>query len=438
MILRNKLIRANLLFKILFVGVFILMMPFLAERINLLQTDNELVDKREAFIDMISEWGVEPLLKADSVLGFQSYNLLNEEYFSLDVSTTDEVWNNIVIEQRQVDDELIDYRVLRYTLGIDGQFYLLEIGKSLASIGRAEHNIRQLTVGFLLLFIVVSVLFELVYTTRLLAPLQVLVRKIQTTTTPASFTGQPLATTTHDFLLLERTLTDLMKKADDLLRKEKEITQNISHELLTPISIMRSQLENLMLSEPLPEEFANKLQESLGTIHRLKALVSSLLLIARIESQQYLKQDELLAGDVLVDIVSELEPMAEDAGVRLTLALPANPPLKQVNRSLLFAMFYNVINNGIKFSKQGGSVVVETGFVDSRFRVKVTDGGNGIPPENLNSLFDRFRNKKKSVVEAGTGIGLAIVKVIADFHRIEIHVKSSSAEGTTFEFVFPH
>lgn len=438
MILRNKLIRANLLFKMLFVGVFILMMPFLAERINLLQTDNELVDKREAFIDMISEWGVEPLLKADSVLGFQNYNLLNEEYVSLDVATTDEVWNNIVIEQRQVDDELIDYRVLRYTIGIDNHFYLLEIGKSLASIGRAERNIRQLTIGFLLFFIVVSVLFELVYTTHLLSPLKALVRKIQTTTTPASFTGKPLATTTHDFLLLERTLSDLMKKADGLLRKEKEITQNISHELLTPISIMRSQLENLMLNDDLPDEFATKLQESLGTIHRLKALISSLLLIARIESQQYLKQDDVTIGDLLADIISELEPMAEDAGVRLTLALHANPALHMVNRSLLFSMFYNIINNGIKFSKQGGSVVVETGFADSRFRVKVTDSGNGIPAEDMDALFDRFRNNKRSVVESGTGIGLAIVKVIAVFHRIEIHVMSSSAKGTTFEFNFPH
>src|SRR5690554_6597687 len=133
--LRTKLTLANLLFKLLFISIFVVATPWLSQRINLYQSDNELIEKREAVIALIAEYGVEPFITADSENLFASYNILKEEYIVLEQTPLEEYWNYIEVSPRQLGDETIDYRVLNYGFLVDGQTYLLEIGKK---IGRAH------------------------------------------------------------------------------------------------------------------------------------------------------------------------------------------------------------------------------------------------------------------------------------------------------------
>lgn len=431
--LRNKLLGANLLFKILFVGAFMGVTPFLVERINLFQTDDDLVAKREQIIDLISQIGIEPFLSDESSGTFGSYNLLKEEFISIEPLYRDEAWNHIDIERRRIDHETITYRVLKYTIGVDGKLYLIEIGKSLSSISLTERHIRKITFYFLLAFLSISVVFELFYTDWMLRPLKRIIVKLKSTSSPETFQKIAINTSTYDFRLLDDTLSELMAKADMLLKKEKEITQNISHELLTPISILRGKLENLLLDAQPNEEMALKLNESLDTLHRLKSLVSSLLLIARIESKQYLKQEEFDVTEIIDQVVEELQPMADEAEVKITRLGNHKFKVRSGNRSLMFSMFYNVINNAIKFSNKNGVVMIDSKPIGNSHVVTVSDTGNGIPPEQLPLLYDRFRSKKR-VQDSGTGIGLAIVKSIADFHGIDIHVASTEKHGTCFSF----
>ena len=130
--LQTKLALFNLLSKLVFSALFIGFLPLIIERINTRQTDNELIKKREEVISLISEFGIEPFIVSDSASGFGSYNILKEEYISLERAPSDEEWNFIEVSKRLIDDETIDYRVLHYSLKIDGESYLLEIGMSLA------------------------------------------------------------------------------------------------------------------------------------------------------------------------------------------------------------------------------------------------------------------------------------------------------------------
>ncbi len=99
-------------------------------------------------------------------------------------------------------------------------------------------------------------------------------------------------------------------------------------------------------------------------------------------------------------------------------------------------MFYNVVNNSLKNTPTEGNIVIFSTFNQKRFTVNISDTGRGMTETQKSLLFSRFRIRDKNSGE-GTGIGLAIAKTIADFHKIEISVSSELEKGTTFSFIFP-
>ncbi len=434
--LRYKLALYNLLTKLLFVAVFLLLMPYFLEKVNTLQTDNELINKREQVMDIIAEFGVEALIADTGQDAYGSYNILKQEYISLEKAETDSLWNFIEIAQRMVDQEVIDYRVLNYSFMVDGETYLLEIGTSLDNIYKTERNIRSITLVLLGLFVIISFIADTTLSRVLTSPLEFITRKLKETKSPALFNRTPVKTTTTDFVYLDQTLLELMQEIDGLFTKEKEITANISHELLTPVSVVQSRLENLINDGGLSEQDAEKVSESLRTLHRLKGIINSLLLIARVENQQFIKNEQFSLEELLREVIEEIEPIANDKGLQIKTHFACDHQLSQANRLLLFTLFFNIINNAVKFSATAANGPVEVHcFKESNsFQVRISDRGPGMTEEQAAEVFQRFKKRKSP---DGHGLGLAIAKSIADFHNVSIHIKTAPGNGAAFLLVFP-
>jgi signal transduction histidine kinase len=434
--LRIKLALFNLLSKIGFTVLFILFMPWLIERINLIQVDNNLIEKREKVIALISKVGIEPFVTSVTGDDFGSYNILKEEFVSLERIDLKENVNYIEVTPRIIEGEEIEYRVLNYSFLVDGNMFLLEVGKSLNSILHTEKNIKKVMLVFLVFIIMITFLTDLQYTRLLLKPLDIITNKLKGISNPSIFDKTPVLTSTSDFHHLDNALRELMAHIDELFQKEKEITVNISHELLTPVSVLRSKLENLLLQKDIEAEISSKIEESLRTLHRLQSLVNSLLLIARIESRQYLREESVSVIDVLYEITGEIEPIADDAGIIMKNETGTDFQFEGANRSLMFSMFYNVVNNATKNTPPNGEVLVKSYYNKNKFIVTISDTGKGMTDEQLSSLFSRF-STRLDTNSNNTGIGLAISKSIADFHGIEISVTSEIQKGTCFSFLFP-
>jgi signal transduction histidine kinase len=149
-----------------------------------------------------------------------------------------------------------------------------------------------------------------------------------------------------------------------------------------------------------------------------------------------LRDDSFTVNDVLRDIIEELKPIAEDASVSLQGEFYNDYFIVNANRSLIFSMFFNVINNAVKNTPGGGLVIARsTVQEDSRFVVTISDTGKGMTEDQLTNLFSRFKTRKVTD-GTGSGIGLAIAKTIADLHKIEITVTSESEKGAFFSFIF--
>jgi len=434
--LKVKLSLFNLLSKLVFTLLFVIFMPFIFERINLRQVDNDLINKREDVIQMISEIGIEPFVESDSTGAFGSFDILKEEFISLEKVNLDEDLNFIEVSLRIIDNEEITYRIINYTFKVDGQQYLLEVGKSLSSIHHTQANLYKVLLIVWIIIIAVTFLTDLQYNNHLLRPLDRITGKLTKISTPSVFDKKPVNTRTTDFVKLDESLIGLMEHIEILFRKEKDITANISHELLTPVSIMRSKLENLLLSEGIDRKAASKIEESLKTLYRLQTLVNSLLFIARIESHQYLRNETFSVGSVIEELSGEIRPIAVDKGVNLILDAGPDLEMNDANRSLIFSMFYNVVNNAVKNTSCEGTVTVRSSFDnEGRFIVDVSDTGKGMTEDQIKILFSRFKTSAESRVD-GHGIGLAIAKTIADFHGIGLQVVSEKGKGSTFFFTF--
>jgi two-component system sensor histidine kinase ArlS len=415
--------------------LFILLLPLLVSRITSQYTNYALRDQQKKVIRDISKKGIDFYLQGDSSYG--SYTMLKEEYISLEPANGLPDLDAIGTEPRLVEQDTLTYRVLSYTFHANKQKYLLEIGKTTGSINQYNKPLQRIALYVLLGLIVLTVMADLIVTRILLRPLDRIIRsKLINRKFPFKEPVVPVSTSTQDFKYLDQSLIDLMEQINIDFEKEREFTANASHELMTPISILQTKMENLLAEESSSEETAMSIIAMMKTLDRLKKISSSLLFISRIENEQFTKTDRLNPAQIMDDISEEIGHRLEEKELRLNIELSRDVWLQNVNQDLLFQFFYNLINNAIKYNVFQGSIDITDHTDASGYEISVSDTGIGIAEEEQEFIFDRFR-KANLTENAGYGLGLSIVKSIAIYHGLELKVRSVVNKGTVFTVKFP-
>ncbi|MGV3539980.1 MAG: sensor histidine kinase [Rufibacter sp.] len=434
--LQSKLTLFSAVSKILVLLVLILVLPMLVNKVALHNADVRLQKKEARLYQIIEEQGIESFITQETGNAYGSYNLLKEEFISLEEISSGKVFNGIENSLRKVDNEVVEYRVLSSTFDLGDKRYLLEIGRSLATIGDNSQTLQHYALYFLLAVVVLTVFVDLAFSKILLRPLTLIVRRLQKVEHPTTFTPKKLKTTTDDFLYLNNTINDMMGQIQEAFQKEKEFIGNVSHELLTPVSILQNRLENMLADPETPEPMLVKLVDNLRTLHRLKNIIQALLLISRIENEQYLKNEVVDVPQLVREVAEEIQERAEAREITIQLDLTGEYQLAKANQSLLFTMLFNVVNNAIKYNKPEGSIIITGKPAGKGFEVCITDTGVGIAADQLPHIFSRFKRYHAADGESH-GLGLPIVQTIARFHGIELSVKSELGQGSTFSFFFP-
>lgn len=433
--LQSKLALFNALSKVVIVLIFISLMPLLIEEVALLNTDRQLNEKKEQVLSITEANGISSFVD-ESESGYGSYNLLKEEFISLELISPEEGFTGIENSQRMVEDEVVNYRVLSYTFEQDGVHYLLEVGRSLSTIHEIEAALRRFALYLLLFIISLTVLTDIAFTKYLLKPLNRIIEKLRSTPDPSSFNFDKIKTNTTDFQYLDESIHEMMERVEAAFLKEREFIANVSHELLTPVSILQSKLENMLSSEQLSEENELKLVEAQKTLARLKNIIRALLLISKIENEQYLRKDRLSLKDLLEEVVEEIEDRLLAKDIHLTKDLQDDHHMEACNKTLLFTMVFNLLNNAVKYNHPGGTIHLKGYKGPAGYMVEINDSGTGMAPENIPLIFNRFKRLHKSDQES-FGLGLPIVKTIADFHKIILHVFSVPGQGSSFHLHIP-
>lgn len=238
-------------------------------------------------------------------------------------------------------------------------------------------------------------------------------------------------------LLAEKATKDI----DEMQRLERvrsEFIANVSHELRTPIFSVQGYLETLLDGAmDDPDVSMQFLEKAYHNAMRLNALLNDLIDISRIESGELKFSFRYFDVAELIDeLVTSMAIRAEQRNVHVSVSLC---PLRSVygDKERISQVLTNLIDNAIKYNRDGGRVEITTAPDPKGLRIAIQDTGIGIPEEHLSRIFERFYrvDKDRSRAVGGTGLGLAIVKHILEAHDAEPKISSNYGSGTRVEFV---
>ncbi len=429
--LLTKLTLFITLSKLAIVVLFVMLLPLLVEGIAARYTDYYLQEQKKKVLDIIDSNGVDYYLQGESDYG--SYTMLMEEYIALEPVESSLAIDTIANTRRVIEQDTLNYRVLMHTFRIDSQHYLVEIGRTTSSISQFNRPLQRVALNVLVLLIGITLLVDLLFTRYLLRPLGKIIRtKLQNRRFPFTEKLEPVPTSTEDFQLLDTSFITLMEQVNEAFQKEREFTSNASHELMTPISILQSKMENMIMAGDVQASQQDRLMDMMRTLGRLKRIVNALLLISRIENDQFARKDSVRLLDLVEEVVAELRERMDEKQLRLAVSITPQKELQAVNRDLLFQLLYNLVNNAIRYNKQGGSITISDQVSSGgRYELIIRDTGIGIDSSELGTIFNRFKKAGRAEGE-GYGLGLAIVKSILDFHGMTVAVNSRVGVGTSF------
>ena len=228
-------------------------------------------------------------------------------------------------------------------------------------------------------------------------------------------------------------------KQQQLEKSRREFVANVSHELKTPLTTVKSHAETLLDiigDNKTAEMFANTI---LNETDRMTRLVKDLLLISSLEGKMLLNSSMFSLKHMIKDVVSTMRLVADEKGHRLSFEAIAEIPDFYGDRDKIEQVLYNVISNSIKYTPNGGKISIKAGKLYGDFFVEVKDNGIGIPEKDLDRIFERFYrvDKARSRELGGTGLGLSISKSIVDAHGGTIRVESKVGEGTKVIIFLP-
>jgi heavy metal sensor kinase len=238
---------------------------------------------------------------------------------------------------------------------------------------------------------------------------------------------------------LARTFNAMIERLERSFEEVRRFTADAAHELRTPLAAMRTEAEVALRSPRSPERDQRMLENLLEEMERLTRLVSQLLFLCREDAGIGTGEVRTIRLEELVSEVGEhMGVAAQEKRVELSLDLPG-PFAVQGDADRLRQLFFNLIDNAIKYTPPGGSVAVRGESAQGQVRIAVDDSGIGIPIDHLPHVFDRFYrvDPARSPETEGSGLGLAICRSIAEAHGGRIGIDSRSGLGTCVTLVLP-
>jgi heavy metal sensor kinase len=231
----------------------------------------------------------------------------------------------------------------------------------------------------------------------------------------------------------------MLDRLDGAFQRQRQFTADASHELRTPLMLLLTQVDVALQRPRTADEHSRVLTSLREDLMRLRRLLDALLALARADAREViLARESIDLGELAVEVVEVLRPMAEERGIRLSSRVDQRSVVLG-DQAHLMQLLVNLIENALKYTPAGGEVTVTVGL-DSKHalaQVVVSDTGEGIPAEHLPHVFERFYRADQARSTSGVGLGLAISSWIAEAHGGRIEAQSLLGVGSTFTVLLP-
>lgn len=254
------------------------------------------------------------------------------------------------------------------------------------------------------------------------------------------FSGRVEVKGRSEMARLARAFNEMSQKVETLDQSRNQFVSNASHELKTPLTTMKILLESLIYQEDMDPALRAEFMEDINKeIDRLTMIIGDLLTLVQIDSKKMkLRREMMKLSDVVREAARRLRPLAEEHGLELAVSISEEGSMF-ADSAKIQQVVYNIIDNAIKYTPEGGQVRVTLSRSGKDAMLKIADSGVGIPQEDIPHIFDRFYrvDKARSRDTGGTGLGLSIVQQIVRLHGGSVTVESEVGKGSVFTILLP-
>ena len=319
----------------------------------------------------------------------------------------------------------------------DGRRALIETGVSSEGIETAENGLAlSLLIGLPVLLVMATASGYLLVR-RALAPVEAMIEAAEALSFNSPRNRLPLAGTGDRVDALGGALNRMLERLDNAYQQATRFTADAAHELRTPLSIMRGELELIATRRDLPTDVQAAVGNALDETVRLSQIVESLGALALLDSTGGKRAHRAVDLTALAtETIDQMRLLAEEKDIRLDG--PRGPATFVAgDRNRLKQVLVNLIDNATKYTRPGGHIVVSVSSTHGVAALAVSDDGIGIAEEHQAAIFERFFRVAPDRGESGAGLGLAIVKSICTAHGGRISVTRSPRAGSTFQVELP-
>jgi signal transduction histidine kinase len=324
-----------------------------------------------------------------------------------------------------------DHRALVQVVQLPGGFRLL-VGRDLEERERLFGIIANAGQWSLALVIVLGLAGGFFVSRRVLNRIEAMTETAQTIMAGDLAGRLPVAGTGDELDRLAEHLNAMLERIEALMRGLKEVSDNIAHDLKTPLTRLRNRCEQALRGSASVDDYRAALEATIAESDELIRTFNALLLIARAESGQARdNMTEFDAAEIARDVGELYEPLADEKGIALTVDAPVAAPVRG-NRELVSQALANLIDNAIKYAGPNGKlngapaeIVVKAGNDGERIALSVADRGPGIAEADRGRVVERFVRLEQSRSEPGSGLGLSLAAAVARLHGGELKLEDN-------------
>lgn len=332
-----------------------------------------------------------------------------------------------------------NYRGIRGRVSTEtGETFLLSLAVSQKEYEVRLKLLRRFLITFTVLALGISGLLGYFFVGRTLAPIEGMRHQAERISREHLRERIPEPSARGEFLDLARTLNEMLDRLAKSIGDLEALTADAAHELRTPLSTLRAQVETAIQEPRSVEEYERILSSVLEDTSYMSRIVEDLFILAKIDMKQYpIEKKPVALPPLLQEMQETWLPMAEEYGV--TIEIGGTGATVTTDPVALRRILMNLVENAVKYNREGGRVTLSAETSSGGVRIRVADTGIGISSEHLPHLFQRFyrADKARSRETGGSGLGLAICRSLSEALGGGITVESISGKGSTFTVELP-
>lgn len=432
--LRSKISIANLIVNFFFLVIAGISLYLIVQAAVFSELDEHLENHKSDLIERFENNEIS-LQTIDEIGSIGTYEWIELQPVSGSVDLDEDEYSS-VSKSRFRGEPAERYRQLRSIILIDGREYILTVYEEIAGWESITGSILIGTLVLLLIWYGVTFFGNEIILRNTLKPFFSTVSKLRGIRSENDFNITFPTVGTDELNELNQALNTMLAELEASFSRQKQFIQNASHELLTPLSIIRHKTDELLNNESLDEESVLEISKIQQTIIRLKKLSNALLTISRVENKHYSTDGDINTQDILTEAISELQAFIENKNITLEITNNKLPVIRG-NTELFHSLVYNILQNAVYHTPEQTTITIEAPETEDLLHLVISDSGPGISDEETEKVFERFERSAENGGTGNHGLGLAIVQSICKLHEWNCFFEIGREKGAAFHLIIP-